>query len=37
MLSHVLSRRKHLSIERLNAALKRIGYSIEIAPIRSTG
>ncbi len=32
MLSHVLSRRKHLSIEALTAALGRVGYSLHIAP-----
>ena len=33
MLSHVLARRKHLSIETLTDALARIGYSLQIMPI----
>ena len=32
MLSHVLSRRKHLSVDRLSEALGRIGYSLTISP-----
>jgi hypothetical protein len=36
MLSHVLNRRKHLSIETLTAALNRVGYSLHIGP-RETG
>jgi hypothetical protein len=32
MLSHVLARRKHLSIESLMQALTRIGYTLRIAP-----
>ena len=37
MLSHVLSKRKHLSVERLNDALERIGYGIRIAPMKHSG
>jgi hypothetical protein len=33
MLSHVLSRRKHLSVDRLSEALGRIGYSLRISPL----
>ena len=33
MLSHVLSRRKHLSIDTLAEALSRIGYRIQISPV----
>jgi hypothetical protein len=36
MLSHVLSRRKHLSIEALTAALGRVGYCLHIAEQNST-
>ena len=32
MLSHVLARRKHLSMETLISALSRIGYSVRIVP-----
>lgn len=32
MLSHVLARRKHLSLDRLTEALERIGYRLQIAP-----
>lgn len=32
MLSHVLARRKHLSIETLTDALARIGYTLQIMP-----
>jgi hypothetical protein len=32
MLSHVLARRKHLSMEALGEALDRIGYTIHISP-----
>jgi hypothetical protein len=32
MLSHVLARRKHLSIEALTSALNRIGYCLRITP-----
>ncbi len=35
MLSHVLARRKHLAIETLSDALRRIGYTLHIAPIES--
>jgi len=31
MLSHVLARRKHLSVDRLNEALERIGYGLTIS------
>ena len=34
MLSHVLNRRKHLSIDALSAALGRVGYALQIAPVR---
>lgn len=37
MLSHVLSRRKHLSVERLSGAWERIGYEIRTAPVGKTG
>lgn len=33
MLSHVLSRRKHLAIDTLEDALAKIGYSLRIAPL----
>jgi len=33
MLSHVLARRKHLSIETLTDALGKIGYSLQIMPL----
>jgi hypothetical protein len=33
MLSHVLSKRKHLGIQTLAQALAKIGYSIHIAPV----
>lgn len=33
MLSHVLARRKHLGIETLTEALRRIGYTIHLAPL----
>lgn len=33
MLSHVLARRKHLSIESLTQALARIGYTLQIMPV----
>jgi len=33
MLSHVLARRKHLSIETLTDALAKIGYSLQIMPM----
>ena len=36
MLSHVLNRRKHLSIEALTAALGRVGYCLHIAEQKST-
>lgn len=32
MLSHVLARRKHLSIQKLTEALERIGYTLQIRP-----
>jgi len=32
MLSHVLSRRKHLAVDRLEAALDKIGYSLHLVP-----
>jgi hypothetical protein len=32
LVSHVLARRKHLAIDTLSEALKRIGYHIEIVP-----
>jgi len=37
MLSHVLARRKHLSIETLLQALQRIGYEIRIVPHHGSG
>lgn len=37
MLSHVLSRRKNLSVESLNDALERIGYGIQIRPLAKSG
>lgn len=37
MLSHVLARRKHLSIETLTDALAKVGYSLQITPIESAG
>ncbi len=39
MLSHVLAGRKHLSLEALTKALKRIGYQLRITPVprRRTG
>ena len=36
MLSHVLNRRKHLSIEALTSALGRVGYCLHIAEQKST-
>ena len=33
MLSHVLARRKHLSIETLTDALAKIGYTLQIMPV----
>jgi hypothetical protein len=33
MLSHVLSRRKHLAIDTLSEALAKIGYAVHIAPL----
>jgi hypothetical protein len=33
MLSHVLAKRKHLSIQALADALGRIGYTIDVAPM----
>lgn len=35
MLSHVLSKRKHLAINTLEECLRRIGYSLHIAPTSS--
>ena len=32
LVSHVLARRKHLAIDTLSEALRRIGYHIEIVP-----
>jgi hypothetical protein len=37
MLSHVLARRKHLAIDTLEAALRRIGYGLHIAPLAGNG
>ncbi|MGD9854580.1 MAG: hypothetical protein AB7U20_06465 [Planctomycetaceae bacterium] len=37
MLSHVLSRRKHLSVDRLSEALERIGYAVTISRLTRTG
>ena len=37
MLSHVLARRKHLSIDRLVSVLDRVGYSLRIAPTTNKG
>jgi hypothetical protein len=37
MLSHVLARRKHLAIDTLNAALAKVGYTVHIAPLMSSG
>ena len=34
MLSHVLSRRKHLAVDTLAAALDRIGYALRVVPIQ---
>jgi hypothetical protein len=34
MLSHVLARRKHLSLESLTEALARIGYTLQIMPLQ---
>jgi hypothetical protein len=33
MLSHVLARRKHLSIDALTSALEKVGYTLHIAPL----
>jgi hypothetical protein len=33
MLSHVLAKRKHMSIQSLASALAKVGYTIQIAPI----
>ena len=33
LLSHVLAGRKHLAIDRLTAALERIGYRLQIVPM----
>lgn len=37
MLSHVLARRKHLAIDTLNDALSRIGFTLHITPLETTG
>lgn len=37
MLSHVLARRKHLAIDTLNAALAKVGYTVHIAPLVTSG
>ncbi len=37
MLSHVLARRKHMSIETLVRALDRIGYDLQLTPRRPVG
>ena len=34
MLSHVLSRRKHLAVDTLAAALDRIGYALRVVPVQ---
>lgn len=36
MLSHVLAKRKHMSIQALSNALAKVGYTIQIAPIPGT-
>jgi hypothetical protein len=36
LVSHVLARRKHLAIDTLSDALKRIGYRLQIVPIEKT-
>ncbi|MBI3463268.1 MAG: hypothetical protein HY000_09445 [Planctomycetes bacterium] len=36
MLSHVLSGRKHLSIETLSSALEHIGYTLRIVPVANS-
>jgi hypothetical protein len=33
MLSHVLAKRKHMSIQSLSDALAKVGYTIQITPI----
>ena len=34
MVSHVLARRKHIAIDKLNDALARVGYAVRIVPAR---
>lgn len=34
MLSHVLSRRKHLAVDTLAAALERVGYALHVVPVK---
>ena len=36
MLSHVLAKRKHMSIQSLTSALAKVGYTIQITPIPDT-
>jgi hypothetical protein len=36
MLSHVLAKRKHMSIQSLTSALAKVGYTIQITPISDT-
>ena len=36
MLSHVLAHRKHLAIDTLTEALERIGYELELVPIKES-
>lgn len=37
MLSHVLSRRKHLAVDTLAAALERVGYALRVVPLKRPG